>query len=225
MFRGNSLGVMGAIKDDLTALFDAERTVRKLHAALMTRERRELEGAIADATKSALESSEEEGNTARLVRIAFLLGDLDGDRVVDLLIDILGATSPEARVAAGEALESLAFDRFKEVALGIERAIERLPAKSPALTELPYLLAEVGEPGCVKLLGKFLKHDDAEAVAAAIEAIAELGDPSAIPLLGPLEKDARVVTLDEEEGGGGERVAISDLAHEARELLEEVAEK
>jgi len=32
------------------------------------------------------------------------------------------------------------------VALGIERAIGRLPADSPALTELPFLLAEVGEP-------------------------------------------------------------------------------
>jgi HEAT repeat protein len=144
--------------------------------------------------------------------------------VVDLLIDILGGPSPEARGQAAESLEGLAFDRFKEVALGIERAVTRLPKGSPALTELPFLLAEVGEPGCVKLLGRFLQHADGEAVAAAIEAIAELGDPAAIPLLAPLEKDARQVQLDEEEGGESERVSLGDLAFEAREILEELAE-
>src|SRR5205085_4386337 len=119
---------------------------------------------------------------------------------------------PEGRVSAGEALESLAFERFKEVALGIERALGRLSKGSPALTELPFLLAEVGEPGCTKLLGRFLKHEDPEAVAAAIEAMAELGDPAAIPLLAPLVKDSLQVQIDDEDGG--ERVAIGDLARE-----------
>lgn len=41
--------------------------------------------------------------------------------------------------------------------------------------------------------------------------------------LAPLEKDARQVQLDEEDGES-ERVAIGDLAHEARELLSEMAE-
>src|SRR5262249_45903420 len=120
---------------------------------------------------------------------------------------------------AGEALEELAFDRFKEVALGIERALARLPSGSPALSELPYLLAEVGEPGCLKLLGRFLGHADADAVASAVEALVELGDPRAAHLLAPLEKDARQVQLSEEDG---ERVAIGDLAMEARQLLGEL---
>jgi HEAT repeat protein len=152
----------------------------------------------------------------RLVRLAALLGECEGPDVVDTLIDILACDEPEARHAAGEALEDLAFDRFKEVALGIERALERLTPGSPALTELPYLLAEVGEPGCVKLLARFLAHCDGEAVAAAIEALVELGDPSAAHLLTPLEKDTRQVQLDEEDG---ERVSIGDLAAEARQLL------
>ena len=74
----------------------------------------------------------------------------------------------------------------------------------------------------MKLLGRFLKHADADAVAAAIEALAELGDPAAIPLLAPLEKDPRQVQLDEEDGEG-ERVGLGDLAFEAREILEEMA--
>jgi len=213
---------MASIKENLTFLFDAERTARKLHATLADQPRAELVKELREATKAALSTADEGETALRLTRIAGLLGDLDGDEVVDLLVDILGSDSPEARVQAGEALEGLAFDRFKEVALGIERAVDRLPKGSPALTELPFLLAEVGEPGCVKLLGRFLKHADAEAVAAAIEALAELGDPAAIPLLAPLEKDPRQVQLDEEEGEG-ERVGLGDLAFEAREILEELA--
>jgi HEAT repeat protein len=210
------------VKDTLAGLFEAERKARTLHAELVGSARNDLVTALRDATKEALVIDDEDEAALRLSRLALVLGDLDGDAVVDLLIDILASESPEARVTAGEALESLAFDRFKEVALGIERALGRLSKGSPALTELPFLLAEVGEPGCTKLLGRFLKHEDAEAVAAAIEAMAELGDPAAIPLLAPLEKDPRQVQIDDEDGG--ERVAIGDLAHEAREILSEMHE-
>lgn len=210
-----------SIREDLAALFDADRALRELHAGLLTRGRAELVKELGDATRAALAMDDEVEGTLRLARIAVVLGDLEGEEVADLLIDILGSASPEARVAAGESLEGLAFDRFKEVALAIERAVERLPKGSPALSELPFLLAEVGEPGCVKLLGRFLKHSDADAVAAAIEALAELGDPSAIPLLAPLERDSRQVQLDD-ENGEGERVGLGDLAHEAREMLEDV---
>ena len=213
---------MPSIKETLTSLFDAERTARTLHERLLGQAREELVKELRDATKAALSNADDDESSLRLGRIAVVLGDLDGAEVVDLLVDILGSDSAEARVQAGEALEGLAFDRFKEVALGIERAVDRLPKGSPALTELPFLLAEVGEPGCVKLLGRFLKHPDAEAVAAAIEALAELGDPAAIPLLTPLEKDPRQVQLDEEDGEG-ERVGLGDLAFEAREILEEMA--
>ncbi len=211
-----------SVQNHLEALFEAERNVRRRHGDLLAEPRAELVRALGEATKQATKTGAEE-MALRLTRIASLLGDLEGPEAVDLLIDILGSDSAEARVTAGEALEGLAFDRFKEVALGIERALGRLPKGSPALTELPYLLAEVGEPGCVKVLGRFLQHPDAEAVAAAIEAMAELGDPAAVPLLAPLEKDARQVQLDEEDGES-ERVAIGDLAHEAKELLAEMAE-
>lgn len=210
-----------SIAETLQALFDAERKSRELHASLRSEGDSALVPELVTATRSALALEDENEASVQLVRLALLLGDLEGPEVVDLLVDILGGVSPEARIAAGEALEGLAFDRFKEVALGIERALERLPKTSPALTELPFLLAEVGEPGCAKLLGRFLQHGEAEVVASAIEALAELGDPAGIPLLAKLEKDGRQVQLDDEEGG--ERVAIADLAHEAKEILEELA--
>lgn len=210
-----------SIAETLQALFDAERKSRELHASLRSEGDSVLVPELKSATTSALALEDEAEASIQLVRLALLLGDLEGPEVVDLLVDILGGVSPEARIAAGEALEGLAFDRFKEVALGIERALERLPKTSPALTELPFLLAEVGEPGCAKLLGRFLQHAEAEVVASAIEALAELGDPAGIPLLAKLEKDGRQVQLDDEDGG--ERVAIADLAHEAKEILEELA--
>jgi HEAT repeat protein len=212
---------MATIGDTLNALFDAERAARAHHASLRGEKDSELVPALAAATRTALALDDDAEASVRLVRIAHLLGDLEGDAVVDLLIDILGGPAPEARIAAGEALEGLAFERFKEVALGIERAIERLPKDSAALSELPFLLAEVAEPGCAKLLGRFLKHENAEVVASAIESMAELGDPASIPMLEKLGSDGRHVQLDDDEGG--ERVSIADLAHEAREILEEMA--
>jgi HEAT repeat protein len=212
-----------AVKETLEALFEAERTARGQHAALLTFDRDVLVVEAREAIRVAFALDNDAEQSVRLVRLAVLLADLEGADVVDLLIDILGSEQPDARVAAGEGLEALAFDRFKEVALGIERALARLSKGSPALTELPFLLAEVAEPGCLKLLGRFLEHDDAEAVAAAIEALAELGDPAAIPMLSKLERDGRQVQIEDEEGGG-ERVAIADLATEAKDLLEEMAE-
>jgi hypothetical protein len=208
----------------LDSLFDAERAARRAHAELLRGDRPALVAALRAAATAALAKidADPEESTLRLVRISALLGECEGEVVVDTLVDILGCDEPEARHAAGEALEDLAFDRWKEVALGVERALGRLPAGSPALSELPYLLAEVGEPGCLKLLGRFLQHVDPEAVASAIEAIVELGDPGAAPLLTPLEKDARQVQLDDSDG---ERVAIGDLAMEAAQLLSELEEK
>lgn len=212
---------MATIGETLNALFEAERSARAHHATLRGEGDAALLPELRAATAAALKVEDEAEATIRLVRLALLLGDLEGEEVVDLLVDILGGVSPEARIAAGEALEGLAFDRFKEVALGIERALGRLPKGNAALTELPFLLAEVGEPGCAKLIGRFLLNDDAEVVASAIEAMAELGDPAAIPLLAKLERDGRQVQLDDDDGG--ERVSIADLAHEAREILEEMA--
>jgi HEAT repeat protein len=206
----------------ISALFDAERATRKLHLELSREDPRGLLAALSLATRDALGAPDPDEASLRLVRISGLLGDIEGPAPVDLLIDILASDSPEGRVAAGEALEDIAFDRFKEIALGIERALSRLPQGSPALSELPYLLAEVAEPGCLKLLGSFLAHEDPEAVAAAIESLVELGDPAAAPLLKPLEKDSRQVQIEEEEGDGG-RVSIGELASEARQLLAEIA--
>jgi len=90
------------------------------------------------------------------------------------------------------------------------------------LTELPYLLVEIPEPGAIKLIHRFFEHPNEEVVASAIEASVELGDPASIQKLARLEKDTRLVELDDEEQDDGPEasVTIGELAKEARLMLE-----
>ncbi|MDC0749450.1 hypothetical protein [Polyangium mundeleinium] len=211
-----------SIEKSLNALFDAERTVRRVHDELADKTEGVLLDVLTDAIAVALKESDEDESALRLVRIAALLGELQGPRVVDAMIDVLSSEHPEARRAAGEQLEELSFERFKEVALGVERALRRLPVGSPALPELPYILAEVPEPGVPKVIGQFLKHGDADAVAAAIEALVQIGDPASARLIEPLVDDTRTVELEEDGSDATTEVTIGELAEEALEMLEAV---
>jgi HEAT repeat protein len=205
----------------LMKLFDAERAASAAYdavAALAEREPERVAALLERAAKDAMALGDEDETSLRLVKIAELLGEMHGPRAVDQLIAILAAEDSEARRAAGEALSSMAFERFKDVAVGVERALGHLPEGSPALAELPYLLAEVPEPGVAKLLARFLEHKDPDAVASAIEALVEIGDPSALPLLEPLASDTRRVELEDDGGTEGE-ASIAELVAEARTLL------
>jgi HEAT repeat protein len=212
--------VAKAIDKTLNELFDAERNVRRLHDELASLPPNDLLDALSGALTAALREANEDEASLRLVRIAALLGEHEGPRAVDALIDVLSSDHPEARRAAGDELEALAYERFKEVALGVERALKRLPLGSPALPELPYLLAEIPEPGVLKLLGQFLTHADPDAVAAAIEAIAEMGDTAAIKMLEPLAHDDRTVELADDGSDATSEASIGELASEAIELLQ-----
>jgi HEAT repeat protein len=210
-----------SVAASLAQLFDADREARRRHDELVARGRGggldEVLAAIR-ATLDGVEGLAAEEASLRLVASARLLGEFEGASVADLLIDILDSDHAEARHEAGEQLQGLAFDRFKEVALATERALERFKDGAPALVELPYVLSEVPEGGVVKLLGKFLSHADADVVAAAIEAMVELGDPSAVKLLMPLCDDERRTTLADEHDADAE-VSVGELAQEAVELL------
>jgi HEAT repeat protein len=201
----------------LSKLFEAERSVRSLHAELAKQDPKALVAALAPAARDALALEDGAEATVRLVRVAELLTDVPGDDAVDLLVDILGSDQAEARLSAGEALEERGYSRFKELALAVERALGRLPRTSIALEELPYLLAEIPEPGVSKLLEGFLKLDSPEAVSAAIEALVEVGDPAAVKMLAPLEKDPRTVNVANEA-----TITIGELTREAIDLLKRV---
>lgn len=209
------------IPQTISQLFDAERRARDLHDRLVDcgdGSRKELLSAIDDAVKGSEGETEDEA-AMRLVCVARLLGEFEGGDVADRLIDVLNTDYAEARSEAGEQLQGLAFERFKDVALAAERALERFSDGGPALLELPYLLVEVPEGGVVKLLGKFLASDDGDVVAGAIEALAEIGDPAAVRLLLPLQGDERSCSLGDEDLEEGD-VTVGELAMEAIELLQ-----
>lgn len=208
------------IAASLKSLFAAEREARRIHDELVlagSPDRRGLVKQLSRVIAEAKDLDDELEASVRLVAAARLLGEFEGDDVVDALIDVLDAPIPEARSEAGEQLQGLAYDRFKEVALGVERALQRLGEGSPALVELPYLLVDIPEGGVSKLLGGFLSHKDADAVAAAIETLVILGDASVAKLLLPLQGDKRVSVIGEDEEQN--EVTIGELAIEALEML------
>jgi HEAT repeat protein len=210
-----------AVAQALTDIFHLERQADELRLAVAQAPEGPALDAIGDAIAAA-PGKDEVSRILELTSIASILSHMKGPRVVDLLIDVLASESPEARHAAGTALEEVAFEHWKEAALGVERALSRLPAASPALRELPYVLVEVPEPGVVKLMQKFLAHAEAEVVAAAIEACVEIGDPATLKMIAPLESDPRTLEVENEEDDDESPalVTLGELAREAKTLLE-----
>jgi hypothetical protein len=202
----------------LADLFEAERHVRKLHDQLSDASANDDLATLEKALKAAQAETDEEEASMRLERIALVLGEQEGPKAVDMLIDVLATDFPGARLVAAEQLEGLAYDRFKEVAQGIERALKRLAVGSPALPELPYVIAEVPEPGVSKLLEQFLAHADADAVAAAIEVVFDMGDMAFVPALEKLAGDMRTVEVNDENDEPIE-VTLADLVDDALEVL------
>ena len=200
-------------KQLLDALFEADRSVRDAEAQLLTEsDEDDLVKTLERATEAALSMTEPREAQGRLIRLSDLCAQVQGQRMATTLVRILNHESPEVRVAAGEALRDFAYDRYAEVARAVERACDEKLA-GPALSEVPWILAEIGEPSALPLIGRCLQHADVEVVASAIEALAELGDPEAVELLTPFCKDKRVVELN--EGGESYSTSIGELAQEA----------
>jgi HEAT repeat protein len=206
-------------KELLEALFDADRKLRQAEENLLGRtETEDLARSLERATEQAFALEDAHEASARLQRLSDLCAQAQGPRTADTLLRILNHAAPEVRVAAGEALRDFAYDRYAEVARAIERALDKaLPG--PALQEVPWILAEIGEPSAVPLIARCLKHPDVEVVASSIEALAEIGNDETVSLLEPLLDDKRVVQL--EEGEAGYSTTIAELAAEAISELED----
>jgi HEAT repeat protein len=136
--------------------------------------------------------------------------------MTDALIAILNDPEPRVRVAAGEALRDLGYERYAEVARGIERALDS-GATGLAMCELPWVLAEIAEPSALPLLRRFLDHRSEDVIAAAIEALAQLQDPDAIPDLERFLGDTRMVVIEDFEDET--KTTLGELAADALEML------
>jgi HEAT repeat protein len=202
---------MADLKTMLAALFDADRALLQAEEAFLSGGADHLlAGALDAATTEAFALGGDEAEI-RLRRIADLAAQLEGPVAVAVILRVLDHDEPSVRVEAGEALLDVAYERFKEVARGVEHLLETQHT-GLSMRELPFVLAEVREPMPTVLLVRFLKHADAEVVAAAVEALAELGDPSAIPHLERVLDDSREVEVEDLEDA---TASIGDLAADA----------
>jgi len=203
-------------KDHLTAIFDADRALRQAEAQLVKADANALAELLAMAVDEAKALTDGAEAELRLVRLADLCAQVPGQPMADALVRILDEENPAVRVQAAEALVDVAYDRYVEVARAIERSLDA-GADGPAMRELPWVLAEVGEPSAAKLISRFLTQETAEIVASAIEALTQLQDPSVVPVLRKLQDDPREVTMD--DGHEEQTTTIGDLASEAVEAL------
>lgn len=208
---------MTAQDDLLRRIFEADHALRMAQADFFTQGADDARlDALEAAANAAWDNPDPEESAARLMRVATLLGELSGPRTCKLLLRLLDHEEPEVRLPAGEALQDLAYSRYAEVARAIEKLIDEGTAVT-ALSEVPYILAEIGEPGGVKLCLRLLEHRSADVVAAAIESLANLGDASIVKHIEKLRNDRRTVALDEDPEA--DEVPIGDLAAEAIEHL------
>lgn len=199
----------------LKTIFDHERELRRAEQSLLESDEKELVSTLKKAVDEALKLSGAEAEV-RLERLSDLCAQVAGPAMVDALIAILGHEAPTVRIAAGEAICDLGYERYAELAHGIERALDA-KTQGPAMEELPWVLVEIGEASALKLIGRFLKDSDPQVVASAIESLVELGDPRAADYLEPLTNDTREAVVEdfEEETSA----TIGDLAAEAIEML------
>jgi HEAT repeat protein len=206
-----------SLPDELQRIFDADRTLRKAESVLLRKKGSdELIALLEHETENALHMEDREEATVRLERLADLCAQVPGPRMTDALIAILNDGEPRVRVAAGEALRDLGYERYAEVARGIERALD-IEADGPAMSELPWVLAEIAEPSALPLIRRFLGHPSSDVVAAAIEALAQLGDAEAVPDLERFVGDSRVVIIEDFEHET--KTTLGELAAEALSML------
>jgi hypothetical protein len=176
----------------------------------------ELIALLERETENALHIEDRNDGTVRLERLADLCAQVPGPRMTDALIAILNDGEPRVRVAAGEALRDLGYERYAEVARGIERALDR-NAEGLAMSELPWVLAEIAEPSALPLIRRFLDHPSSDVAAAAIEALAQLRDPEALRDLQRFVGDPRVVIIEDFEDET--KTTLGELAEDALEML------
>jgi HEAT repeat protein len=182
----------------LSALFDADRALREHERTLLSGDHGPLRKLLVAAVVEAKGLPDRREAILRLERLADLCGQVHGPEMTDTLIEILDDETPSVRVEAAESLVEVGFERYAELARGIERALAR-GASGPAMQELPWVLVEIAEPSARQLIARFLKHPQVEVVASAVEALAELADPEAIKDLRPLRDDPRPVELDDDD--------------------------
>lgn len=203
----------------LEALFKADRAALELEQQIIESAPPKALGSVfLAAARDAKGLADRDEAVIRMRRLADLCAQIEGEESIEALLTILDDADPAVRVEAGEALLDVAFDRYAQVARATEQRLSR-EHSGYALMELPWIIAEIGEPSAGNLIGRFLGSENPNVVAAAIEALASLGDPASIEDLEPLRGDSRVVETD--DGEEEMRTTLGALAQETIDQLSE----
>ena len=141
-------------------------------------------------------------------------------RVLPLILLALGVSGSAEAAQVTFQFESSAsrvylageFNGWSDSAQPMERNADGL-----AMSELPWVLAEIAEPSALPLIRRFLDHPSADVAAAAIEALAQLQDPEALADLERFVGDKRLVVIEDFEDET--KTPRGELAEDAREML------
>jgi len=199
----------------LERMFTADRQALEAEEELLSAPTDELSAMLSKSVEEAIDHEDEDESELRLLRLADLCAQVPGPEMADALITILDHPEPAVRTEAGESLLDVAYERFKEVARAVERALDR-DHEGLSMQELPFVLTEIRDPDPIPLVARFLTHANPIVVAAAIEAMAAYGDPQAAKHLEPLLEDERIATLEDVDDGP---TMIGELAAAALEEL------
>jgi HEAT repeat protein len=150
-----------------------------------------------------------------LVRATDLVFGLE-DAAAGILAPALDHPNSDVRHLAGEALIGLAEDGVQLIVPAVDHA---LGSEGSAAEEMPFILALVEDAEAPRQIERFLAHEQADPVAAAIEALADVCDPSSVEALERLIEDQRTVSLDGGEDAASE-ITIGALAGEAIDMIE-----
>lgn len=162
--------------------------------------------------------SEEEDLPLKAPRVVDLLASQESDIAVVTLGAGLGHPNAALRNLCGEGLLHASAEGLDVILPAVEKV---LVAGGKAAEEMAFLLAEVDDPKVTRQLVRFLRSNETEVVAAAIESLAEIGDDSCLSELERLRKDKRSVKAYEDSD---EEWTIGQLAEDAIDMLSEEPE-
>ena len=204
-------------KEHLQSIHAADLALIKAEDALLRTPQPQLVALLSEAVLTTTQKPPSEETGRELARLADLCSQVPGPEMMDAMLLILNQEDPAVRVAVQDVLLEVAYERYAEFARGVDRVMSSDDPVGPAMSELPFMIAEIAEPSALPLLKDFLAIDHADVVAATVEAMVELGDAEAIDLLTPMTSDTRMVGI---EGFEQETEAsIGKLASEAIEIL------
>jgi HEAT repeat protein len=204
------------IEQRLGEIFTADRALRAAQEHfLQAGDEKSRVDALGRALDEAI-GQEDVDALDRLIRVAELLTEHPSPGACGLLLRLLDHAEPAVRAAAGEALLEIGQTRYADVARTVEKAIDQ-GSQTTALMEVPFLLAELGDAGGVRLCTKLLRHPTADVVAAAVESLASMGDPASLKDLERLRGDKRKVSHEDE--AEGTELTLGELVSEAVDHL------